>query len=84
MTVLLSICLAACLTPRLTRRYRLQTQSTAEPGTIEAALSAFAMPVPAASAKATLTGLSERGQASLIRELGRLRQSRKRKVRRGL
>jgi len=66
-----ALVISSCLTPHITRRYRTQTQTAVAAGQIEATLGAFAMPVPAASVKATLTNLSERAQASLIRELGR-------------
>ncbi len=65
-----AILLTSCLRPPITRRYQKQTHTMAPVGEIEAALGAFSLPIPAVTAKTTLLSLSERGQASLIRELG--------------
>ena len=55
--------------PEITRRYSTQTPVSV-PNGIEAQLAVFAMDVSQASARTTLLNLAERGQASLIGQLG--------------
>lgn len=62
--------LVSCAGPRLTKRYASQVQVQVPAAAIEVRLAAFSLNVPAASAKTTLLNLSERGQASLIEQLG--------------
>src|SRR5215470_7510804 len=71
MVVLVCVAISSCVKvrPQVTRRYNSQT-SVIVPSGIEARLEVFAMDVPQESARATLLNLSDRGQASLINELG--------------
>jgi hypothetical protein len=62
--------LVSCASPRLTRRYASQVAVQVPAGAIEARLAAFSMEAPGASAKTTILNLSERGQASLVEQLG--------------
>jgi hypothetical protein len=62
--------LVSCASPRLTTRYASQVPVQLPAGEIQARLAAFSLDVPGASAKTTLLSFSERGQASLIEQLG--------------
>ena len=61
----------ACVRPVITKRYRTQVQVQVPNNAIEARLTAFSLDVPVVSAHTTLLNLGERGQASLIQELGK-------------
>ena len=60
--------LSSCVRPVVTRRYRIQTPIANAP--IAVRFTAFCLDVPVAFARTTLLNLADRGQASLIQELG--------------
>ena len=68
LTILATLFYSCAPRPVVTRRYRIQTQ--VPNASIAVRLTAFCLGVPVASAQTTLMNLADRGQASLIRELG--------------
>jgi hypothetical protein len=65
----LALLLSGCLEPKITKRYETRLLTTATDPAYGPSLTVFATDVPVATPQTTLAGLSERGQAALIREL---------------